>query len=73
MGTKYAIKGWIIGTCPFNRAKLTNNLIVAIFYFIVFNAKYKIVDFNVRRGYSDPIKCKENCHHICMPHRPQQA
>ena len=57
MGNKYTITGVLNGFCLCPHSKRTNNIFIAIWYLIILNIKYPIVDFQIRRGYIPCEKC----------------
>jgi len=60
MGCKYIFHFMRNGTCDYDFDKQTNNIFIAIWYLIILNIKYPIVDFQIRRGYIPCEKCNVN-------------
>ena len=57
MGTKYTIRFMRNGLCQHRFDRRTNNVFVALWYLLTLSLKYRIVDFEIRRGYTPCEKC----------------
>ena len=57
MGEKYEIVYMRNGCCLLKNSKLTNSLVVALWYLLRLSIKYPIVTLNIRRGYISCAEC----------------
>ena len=60
MCTKYTITFAKSGLCEFKFDRRTNNIVIALWYFLILSIQYPIVDFSIRRGYIECSDCNAN-------------